>query len=80
MQRFIALGIMVIPGLISAYGIKLMRDMLFAELHPLMPSLLIQFIVGLLLFGFGLAFIGGFIFHRDKKRNKLQPRFLKKRH
>ncbi|HLR14182.1 MAG TPA: DUF2627 family protein, partial [Bacillota bacterium] len=32
----------------------------------------IQFIIGLLLFIFGLAFIGGFIVHRDRKKNLIK--------
>ncbi|MGG3922758.1 DUF2627 family protein, partial [Geobacillus thermodenitrificans] len=27
----------------------------------------------------GLAFIGGFLLHRDRKRNKVQARFQRKR-
>lgn len=79
MIRFIALAIMVIPGLIAALGIKLMRDMFFAILHPPIPELWMQFVLGLLLFILGLAFIGGFIFRRDNKRNKTQPRFNNRR-
>ncbi|WP_066173483.1 DUF2627 domain-containing protein [Bacillus marinisedimentorum] len=79
MSRFIALLIMLLPGIAAGYGIKLMRDMLFGILNPPIPSLTIQFIAGLLLFIAGLAFIGGFIFYRDQKRNKLQPRLNRKR-
>lgn len=78
MQRFIALMIMVIPGALAAYGIKLMRDMLFGIQNPIMPSLFIQFIAGFLLFVLGLGFIAGFIFHRDRKRNKLQRKFQRR--
>lgn len=78
MIRLIALVIMVIPGILAAYGIKLMRDMLFGILQPPFPFLWLQFLAGLLFFLSGLAFIGGFILHRDRKRNKVQPRFAKK--
>ncbi|WP_243290192.1 DUF2627 domain-containing protein [Bacillus sp. FJAT-47783] len=78
MTRMIALLIMVIPGIFAAYGIKLMRDMVFGVLHPPFPFLGLQFLVGLLLFVLGLTFIAGFIFHRDRKRNKVQARFKKK--
>jgi hypothetical protein len=78
MTRIVALIILVIPGLIAAYGIKLMRDMLFGILHSPIPHLGLQFLIGLLLFLGGLSFIGGFILHRDRKRNKVQPRFQKK--
>ncbi len=79
MSRFIALLIMVLPGIAAGYGIKLMRDMLFGILNPPIPSLAVQFITGLVLFIGGLSFIAGFIFHRDQKRNKLQPRLNRKR-
>lgn len=69
---------MVIPGVLAAYGIKLMRDMVFGILQPPFPLLWVQFLAGLLFFLLGLAFIGGFILHRDRKRNKVQPRFRKK--
>jgi len=75
MSRIIALIIMVIPGLIAAYGIKLMRDMTFGILQPPIPFLWLQFILGLLFFLGGLSFVAGFIFHRDRKRNKVQKKF-----
>ncbi|HSH24948.1 MAG TPA: DUF2627 family protein, partial [Massilibacterium sp.] len=39
------------------------------------PSTTIQFILGLVFFIFGLWFVGGFIFYRDRKQNKVQNRF-----
>lgn len=75
MSRIIALIIMVIPGLIAAYGIKLMRDMTFGILQPPIPFLWLQFILGLLFFLGGLSFVAGFIFYRDRKRNKVQKKF-----
>lgn len=75
MQRAIAFILLLVPGLCTALGIKWMRDMLFGKLSPLLPALWVQFIVGLLLFIGGLAFIGGFILYRDRKRNKVQERF-----
>lgn len=79
MSRIIALIIMVIPGLLAVYGIKLMRDMTFGILHSPIPFLALQFIIGLILFLGGLAFVAGFIFYRDRKRNKVQKRFSKER-
>lgn len=78
MSRIIALIIMVIPGILAVYGIKLMRDMTFGLLQPPIPFLWLQFIIGLLLFLGGLSFVAGFIFYRDRKRNKVQKRFAKK--
>ncbi|GEN85448.1 DUF2627 domain-containing protein [Oceanobacillus sp. FSL W8-0428] len=71
MQRNLALIILFIPGLIAAFGIKLMRDTLFNEFYPIFIYGSIQFIVGLILFAGGLVFLGGFIIYRDrKKRNQ----------
>ncbi|WP_339146727.1 MULTISPECIES: DUF2627 domain-containing protein [unclassified Sutcliffiella] len=78
MQRIVALIILLIPGIIAVYGIKLMRDMVFNIAHPLIPSLTLQFIIGFLFFLIGLWFVAGFIFYRDRKRNNVQKRFQKK--
>jgi hypothetical protein len=75
MKRFIALIIVLIPGILAVIGIKLMRDMLFGIIQAPFPNLLFQFIVGFLFFVCGLAFVAGFIFHRDRKRSKVQKRF-----
>lgn len=77
MQRMIALLILLIPGFIAALGIKWMRDTIFYILHAPIPSLIVQFLLGLFCFLVGLGFIAGFILHRDRKRNKVQPRFQK---
>ncbi|XJZ26164.1 DUF2627 domain-containing protein [Bacillota bacterium Lsc_1132] len=78
MKRIIALVILLIPGFLAAFGIKLMRDMMFGILQPPFPFLWLQFLFGLLFFIGGLGFVGGFILHRDKKRNKVQTKFSKK--
>jgi hypothetical protein len=77
MIRIFALIILLIPGALAAFGIKLMRDMTFGILQAPFPYLWLQFLVGLFLFIGGLAFVAGFIFHRDRKRNKVQTRFKK---
>jgi hypothetical protein len=77
LQRLIAIVLMCLPGAVSVYGWTLMRDILFStaagERFPILT-----FIIGLILFLFGLFIVGGFIFYRDKKRNKIQPKLLKK--
>ncbi|EIT87315.1 hypothetical protein A374_01004 [Fictibacillus macauensis ZFHKF-1] len=78
MQRLVALLIMLIPGIIGVIGVKLMRDVLFGIVHRGFFSLTLQFIIGLLMLLGGLAFVGGFIFYRDRKRNKVQPKFQRK--
>ena len=77
MKRFIAFSILFIPGAFAAYGIKIMRDMVFGILQPPYPFLWLQFLAGLLITCAGVGFIGGFILHRDRKRNKVQSRFDK---
>lgn len=69
MIRIIAITILFIPGIFAAFGIKLMRDALFLQIYPLLFNAGLQFIVGLILFIAGFAFIGGFIVHRDRKKN-----------
>ncbi|MFA9555995.1 DUF2627 domain-containing protein [Evansella sp. AB-rgal1] len=77
MQRFLALCILLIPGFIAGYGIKLMRDTLFQQYIWPFDSLFVQFMVGCIALVFGVWFIGGFILHRDRKNNKVAPRFRK---
>lgn len=79
MSRFIALCIVAIPGFFAVLGFKLMRDSLFGVLQFYIPFFWLQFLIGLLMFLVGLAFVGGFIFYRDKKRNKLQSKFQQKK-
>ena len=74
MKRILALIILLIPGFLAAAGIKLMRDMTFGILQAPFPFLWLQFLVGLIFFIGGLGFVAGFIFHRDRKRNKVQSR------
>ncbi|MDY0408391.1 DUF2627 family protein [Virgibacillus soli] len=70
MARIIAFMLLLIPGVLSAIGIKLMRDTLFDEYVKIFINPTIQFIIGFIIFVGGLAFIGGFIFHRDKKQQQ----------
>ncbi|WP_054859318.1 DUF2627 family protein [Gracilibacillus sp. JCM 18860] len=72
-MRIIALLLLVMPAIIATYGIKLMRDAFFGgELTVIFFHIIIQFIIGLILFIGGLAFIGGFILHRDRKRQLIK--------
>lgn len=71
MIRIIAVIILFIPGIIGALGIKLMRDALFTDFYPIFFHIGIQFVVGFIMFIVGLAFIGGFLYNRDKKKNLL---------
>lgn len=75
MNRIIALLILVIPGVIAGYGVKLMRDMVFGIIVEPIAYPWLQFLIGLVFFIVGIGFIAGFILHRDRKRNKVQSRF-----
>lgn len=72
MIRIIAVIILFIPGIIGAFGIKLMRDALFSDFYPVFFHIVIQFVVGFIMFVAGLAFIGGFLYNRDKKKHLIQ--------
>lgn len=82
LSRFIAILLLVIPGLMATYGFLAMKDAWFAQFdhtssypHVLWGKL----VWGLLLFAAGIAFLGGWTFFRDRKRNYVAPRFRQKR-
>lgn len=70
MVRTLAIIVLLIPGVIAAIGIKLMRDTLFNEFYTIFGYSWVQFIVGLIFFVVGVGFLGGFIVHRDRKNNR----------
>ncbi|GAF63822.1 DUF2627 domain-containing protein [Alkalihalobacillus trypoxylicola] len=74
MGRFLALTILIIPGVIAGFGIKLMRDSLFQISNISFLPLALEFVLGIILFLAGLSFIAGFIFYRDKKNGKIPPK------
>lgn len=83
--RFIAVLMLVIPGLAATYGFLLIKDAIFVYFSEMGNDEVAssfgwwKFLLGLLLFFAGAGFIGGWIFFRDRKRNYLAPRFRKKR-
>lgn len=83
LTRFIAILLLVIPGISATYGFLKMKNVLFAyfaELGQKNPSFdFLHFALGFLFFIFGVGFIGGWIFFRDRKRNYVAPRFRAKR-
>lgn len=82
LQRFIAIIMLLVPGLMATYGFLAMKDALFAKLGAAGgdPGFLWgKFLLGLVLFAAGTGFIGGWIFFRDRKRNYVAPRFREKR-
>ncbi|MEC2058742.1 DUF2627 domain-containing protein [Bacillus stercoris] len=78
MSRLLALLILVIPGAISALGIKLMRDTLFGHAIKPFSALWLQGLSGFIFFTIGLYVLAGFILYRDRKRNQVSPRFRKR--
>lgn len=77
-SRFVAVLLLVIPGWAATYGFLLMKDAVFESFGPgTLPWL--KFVGGLALFVLGVAFIGGWIFYRDRKRNYVAPRFREKK-
>ncbi|GED66564.1 hypothetical protein BRE01_02660 [Brevibacillus reuszeri] len=75
-QKVIALLIMVIPAAIAMYGIKLIRDAFFHSTAPDVGFLWGQLILGVLAFVIPVLFIAGFILHHERKKNRVQPRFM----
>lgn len=79
-SRFIAIMLLVIPGLMATYGFLAMKDAIFQQFAVEDGNVLWwKFVLGLILFIMGVAFIGGWTFFRDRKRNYVAPRFKAKR-
>lgn len=83
--RFIAILMLVIPGLAATYGFLKMKDAIYDFFisfgdEAVTPTFgWLTFLFGLVLFLIGVGFIGGWIFFRDRKNNYVSPRFRKKR-
>ncbi|WP_020616767.1 DUF2627 domain-containing protein [Paenibacillus daejeonensis] len=84
-SRFIAVLLLAIPGVAATYGFLAMKNAIFDYFSAFGNDLInpsfgwIRFIIGAILFLAGIAFIGGWIFFRDRKRNYLSSRFKPKR-
>lgn len=78
LYRFIAVVILVVPGIVAAYGFIMLKDAVFESFGPsMMPWG--RFLLGMLLFLTGVFFVGGWIFYRDRKKNYVAPRFKAKK-
>ncbi|GIP20192.1 MULTISPECIES: DUF2627 domain-containing protein [Paenibacillus] len=80
--RFIAVLILVIPGIIAMTGFLFMKDALFEYMYMHGDDSLtritfdwLHFALGLIMFLAGISFLGGWIFFRDRKRGYVGPRF-----
>jgi len=79
LARLLAFIVLLIPGIMAAGGIKLIRDTIFGKLIEPFPVLWLQLIIGILLMVLGLGFFAGFLLNRDRKNGKVQPKFAKKK-
>lgn len=79
LTRMLAFVIIVLPISLAVIGIKLLRDTLFLIHSFGIPSLPLQLLIGLVSLGVGFYFVGSFVLFRDRKRNKVQNRFLKRK-
>lgn len=84
-SRFIAILMLVVPGIVACFGILKMKNTLFLFYSDFGNDSVIpqfqwlNFLFGFVMFGIGVGFIGGWIFFRDRKRNYVAPRFKEKR-
>ncbi|TDM13170.1 DUF2627 domain-containing protein [Macrococcus lamae] len=76
MQKMIALLILVIPIYFSGLGIKWMRDAVFGILVPELHFIWLQFLLGFFLAIAGIAFVGGYILHIEKRTERAQKKFI----
>lgn len=77
-QKLVALFIMAVPAVIAVYGIKVLRDVFYLSFNPEIGLQWGKLLLGLILFLGPVLFIAGFILHHDRKRNRVQPRFMTK--
>ena len=76
--RFVAILLLVIPGIAATYGFLQMKDAFFDAVGEA-PFPWLKFAFGLVLFALGVAFLAGWIFYRDRKRNYVAPRFRERK-
>ena len=83
-QRFIAIILLVVPGLLACFGFLNMKNAIFdyIALHG-EENTVVQLdwgllILGLIMFLAGVFFIAGWVLFRDRKRNYVAPRFKEK--
>ena len=74
LARMLAFLVLLIPGLMAAGGIKLIRDTVFGKLIGPIPFLGLQFILGIVMLVIGLGFFAGFLLHRERKNCKVQKK------
>jgi hypothetical protein len=73
MAKVIAWAFLVGIFVLSGYGLNLIRIAIVDKMAN--PDIVIwwRVLIGAVLMTGGIAFLGGFVFYRDKKRNKIKP-------
>lgn len=80
MMRLVSWSILIGIFLVSGYGLNLIRIAVMDKVAD--PSAVIwgRVLIGLVLMLGGLSFLGGFVYHREKKRGKVgKPVWMKKK-
>ncbi len=80
MMRLVSWGLLVGIFLISGYGLNMIRVAVTEQVTD--PSAVIwwRVLIGLVLSLGGFSFLGGFVYHREKKRGKVgKPAWMKKK-
>lgn len=72
-QRILAILLLAVPGVIGIYGWTVIRDVVFHTFAGQSFDWL-TFLGGSACLLFALFIIGGFIFHRDRKNKRIDPR------
>ncbi|WP_010274022.1 DUF2627 domain-containing protein [Paenibacillus senegalensis] len=78
-SRMIAALLLAVPGIAATYGFITMKDAFLSQWQPDQSFQWLRFLLGFVLFFGGVAFIAGWIFYRDRKRNYVAPRFKEKK-
>lgn len=76
-QRVIAILLLCIPGVVGVYGWTIIREVIF-DTFAKQGFQWGRFLFGLVLLLGSLYIVGGFIFYRDKKNKRVQPKLLNK--
>jgi len=80
-SRMVAILLLVIPGFLATWGFLKMKDAIFDYMASHGSELgdpafdWPRFVAGLLMFAGGVAFLGGWIRYRDRRRRYVGPRF-----
>lgn len=69
-MRIVAFLILLLPGILGVYGIKLIRDSFFGIVESVFLNVFVQLFAGVLFVIIGIGFIGGFLLHRDRRKQK----------